>query len=34
MAYLQDPDTNRWELEIWDDGISPVERGLHGKLGH
>jgi catechol 2,3-dioxygenase-like lactoylglutathione lyase family enzyme len=26
--YLQDPDTNWWELEIWHDGISPVERGL------
>lgn len=26
--YLQDPDTNWWELEIWHDKISPVERGL------
>jgi catechol 2,3-dioxygenase-like lactoylglutathione lyase family enzyme len=34
--YLQDADTNCWELEIWDDGISPVERGLkYGSLkGH
>jgi catechol 2,3-dioxygenase-like lactoylglutathione lyase family enzyme len=29
--YLQDPDTNWWELEVWHDGISPVERGLRGK---
>jgi len=26
--YLQDPDTNWWELEVWHDGISPVQRGL------
>ena len=26
--YLQDPDTNWWELEIWENAISPVERGL------
>src|SRR4051812_14097201 len=26
--YLQDPDTNWWELEIWHDAISPVDRGL------
>src|SRR3954453_21247181 len=25
--YLQDPDTNWWELEIWHDAISPVDRG-------
>ena len=26
--YLQDPDTNWWELEIWHDGIDPATRGL------
>jgi predicted lactoylglutathione lyase len=26
--YLQDADTNCWELEVWDDGISPVQRHL------
>jgi catechol 2,3-dioxygenase-like lactoylglutathione lyase family enzyme len=26
--YLQDLDTNWWELEIWHDGIRPVDRGL------
>lgn len=26
--YLQDPDTNWWELELWEDAISPVQRGL------
>ncbi|MGH7271642.1 MAG: VOC family protein [Polyangiaceae bacterium] len=26
--YVQDADTNCWEIESWDDGISPVERGL------
>jgi catechol 2,3-dioxygenase-like lactoylglutathione lyase family enzyme len=26
--YMQDADTNCWELEVWDDGISPVERHL------
>jgi predicted lactoylglutathione lyase len=26
--YLQDPDTNWWELEIWHDAISPVDCGL------
>ena len=26
--YLQDADTNWWELEIWHDAISPVARGL------
>jgi catechol 2,3-dioxygenase-like lactoylglutathione lyase family enzyme len=26
--YMQDLDTNCWELEVWDDGISPVERHL------
>jgi catechol 2,3-dioxygenase-like lactoylglutathione lyase family enzyme len=31
--YFQDADTNCWELEVWDDGISPVERGLTGRLG-
>ncbi len=32
--YLQDVDTNCWELEIWDDGISPVERALAGLSLH
>ena len=31
--YLQDPDTNWWELEIWHDAISPVARGL-ARTGH
>jgi catechol 2,3-dioxygenase-like lactoylglutathione lyase family enzyme len=26
--YLQDPDTNWWELEIWEKAISPTEQGL------
>jgi hypothetical protein len=26
--YLQDADTNWWELEIWHDATSPVDRGL------
>ena len=26
--YMQDADTNCWELEVWDDGISPVQRQL------
>jgi catechol 2,3-dioxygenase-like lactoylglutathione lyase family enzyme len=26
--YMQDADTNCWEFEVWDDGISPVERHL------
>lgn len=26
--YLQDSDTNWWELEIWHDTVSPVDRGL------
>lgn len=26
--YMQDADTNCWEFEVWDDGISPVERQL------
>lgn len=26
--YLQDADTNCWELEIWDDGVSPVVQQL------
>lgn len=26
--YMQDADTNCWELDVWDDGISPVERHL------
>lgn len=26
--YMQDVDTNCWELEVWDDGISPVQRQL------
>ena len=29
--YLQDVDTNCWELEIWDEGISPVDRALAGR---
>jgi catechol 2,3-dioxygenase-like lactoylglutathione lyase family enzyme len=31
--YFQDADTNCWELETWDDGISPVQRGLALKKG-
>jgi catechol 2,3-dioxygenase-like lactoylglutathione lyase family enzyme len=26
--YMQDADTNCWELEVWDDGISPVQQQL------
>jgi hypothetical protein len=26
--YLQDPDTNWWELEVWHDAIRPVARGI------
>lgn len=26
--YLQDADTNCWELEIWIDGVNPVLRGI------
>src|SRR6185312_6398631 len=31
--YMQDLDTNCWEFEVWDDGVSPVDRALeHGHL--
>jgi len=26
--YLQDGDTNCWELEIWENGVNPVLRGI------
>lgn len=29
--YLQDGDTNCWELEIWENGVSPVLRGIEAR---
>jgi hypothetical protein len=26
--YLQDADTNCWELEIWENAVNPVLRGI------
>src|SRR5262249_15029210 len=29
--YLQDADTNCWELEIWENGVNPVLRGIQAQ---
>ena len=29
--YLQDGDTNCWELEIWENGVNPVLRGIEAR---
>jgi predicted lactoylglutathione lyase len=29
--YLQDADTNCWELEIWENGVNPVLRGIESR---
>ncbi len=29
--YLQDADTNCWELEIWENGVNPVLRGIEAR---
>jgi catechol 2,3-dioxygenase-like lactoylglutathione lyase family enzyme len=29
--YLQDGDTNCWELEIWENGVNPVLRGIESR---